>query len=259
VAEAPFRALAAQKLEASGGASEAIMGARQRAWFLDTLKASTRTWKVWGNEYTLMQRVIDLRTVTLAPPEFQHRVVLTAEDWDGAPNERDALIGELAEVENVVAFTGDLHALFAGTPHPANEPEKRLVEFVCGSISSTTWLTGIQEVIASGEGFPPEAALLAGLVGTLLQSPDTRPNPHIGWLDLKRNGYALVSAAADELSVDLCTMDDGYTRTSPAQLSVDVERLVSVVQFRVRAGTRDLEQLVAGDWRVWDRDAQAWQ
>ncbi len=259
VAEAPFRALAAQKLAASGGASEAIMGAGQRAWFLDTLKASTRTWKVWGNEYTLMQRVIDLRTVAFAPPEFQHRVVLTAEDWDGAPNERDALIGELAEVDNVVAFTGDLHALFAGTPHPPGEPEKRLVEFVCGSVSSTTWLTGIQEVIASGEGFPPEAALLAGLVGPLLQSPDTRPNPHIGWLDLQKNGYALVTAAANELTVDLCTMDDGHARTPPPQLSVGVERLVTTVPFRVRAGSRDLEQLIAGEWRVWDRDAQAWQ
>jgi alkaline phosphatase D len=259
VAEAPFRALAAQKLAASDGASEAIMGTRQRSWFLDTMKASTRTWKVWGNEYTLMQRVVDLRGLALAPPEFRHRVVLTAEDWDGAPNERDALLRELAELDNVVAFTGDLHALFAATPYPRDDASKRLVEFVCGSISSTTWLTGIQEVIASGEGFPPEAALLAGLVGPLLQSPDTRPNPHIGWLDLQKNGYAMVTASADELAVDLWTMSDGHTRTPPAQLAAELERLVVPVRFRVRSGTRDLEQFLSGEWRVWDRDAQAWQ
>lgn len=259
VAEAPFLALARQKHEASNGASEALMGTRQRAWFTDTLKASTRTWKVWGNEYTLMKRAIDLRGNVLAPEEFRHRILLTVEDWDGAPNERDALLGELAGVENIAVFTGDLHALFAGTPHPEGEPGMRVVEFVCGSVSSTTWLTGIQDVLASGEGYPPEAALLAGLVGQLLQAPDTRPNPHIGYLDLKRNGYALVTASADELGVDLMTMDDARTAMAPAALDVEVERLATAVQFRVRAGSRDLEHFTSGEWRVWDRDALAWQ
>jgi alkaline phosphatase D len=257
VAEAPFLALARQQHEASNGASEALMGTRQRTWFTDTLKASTRTWKVWGNEYTLMKRVIDLRGVALAPPEFQHRILLTAEDWDGAPNERDALLTELAEVENLAVFTGDLHALFAGTPYPGDDPSARVVEFVFGSVSSTTWLTGIQEVIASGEGFPPEAALLATLVGPLLQSPDTRPNPHIGFLDLERNGYALATAGAEELAVALVTMDDARLRTPLSGASADPP--VTLFEFRVQSGTRDLEHLIGGEWRVWDRDALAFQ
>jgi alkaline phosphatase D len=256
VAEAPFLALARQKHQASGGASEAIMGAEQRSWFTDTLKASTRTWKVWGNEYTLMKRVIDLRGVALAPPEFQHRILLTAEDWDGAPNERDALLTELAEVENLAVFTGDLHALFAGTPYPGDDPSARVVEFVFGSVSSTTWLTGIQAVIASGEGFPPEAALLASLVGPLLQNADTRPNPHIGFLDLQRNGYALATAHADQLEVDLVTIDDAHVRTPPERLA---DPPVTLVRFRVQSGTRDLEHLTGGEWRVWDRDAMAFR
>jgi alkaline phosphatase D len=255
VAEAPFLALAKQKHQASNGASEALMGTRQRRWFMDTLKASTCTWKVWGNEYTLMKRVIDLRGNALAPEEFRHRILLTAEDWDGAPNERDALLSELAEVENLAVFTGDLHALFAGTPYPGDDPSARVVEFVCGSVSSTTWLTGIQEVIASGEGFPPEAALLASLVGPLLRNTETRPNPHIGYLDLERNGYALVTAQAETLDVTLVTMDDGRLRTPPGNVETDPP--VTLVPFRVRSKTRDLEHLIAGEWRVWDRDALA--
>jgi alkaline phosphatase D len=204
-----------------------------------------------------MKRVIDLRGNALAPAEFRSRIILTDEYWDGAPNERDALLGELAEVENVAVFTGDLHALFAVTPYPGDDPSARVVEFVCGSVSSTTWLTGIQQIIASGEGFPPEAALLAGLVGPLLQARDTRPNPHIGFLDLQRNGYALVLPSADQLDVSLVTMDDGHMRTSPAALTT--EPPATLVQFRVRSGTRDLEHFTSGEWRVWDRDAQAWQ
>jgi alkaline phosphatase D len=257
VAEAPFLALARQKHQASNGASEALMGTAQRAWFTDTLKTSTRTWKVWGNEYTLMKRVIDLRGLALAPPEFQHRILLTAEDWDGAPHERDALLTELAEVENIAVFTGDLHAIFAGTPYPGDDPAARVVEFVCGSVSSATWLPSIQAIIASGEGFPPEAALLASLVGPLLQDPGKRPNPHIGLLDLERNGYALVTAHAETLEVELVTMDDTRLRTPLSEGSSDPP--VALLQFRVRTGTRELEQRIAGEWRTWDRDAMAWQ
>lgn len=256
VAEAPFLALAKRRFAESGGDSEALMGRPQLTWFLNTMTASTRTWKVWGNEYTLMKRVIDLRGNALAPEEFRHRILLTAEDWDGAPNQRNELLRSLAEVENVAVFTGDLHALFVGTPHPDDDPGASVVEFVCGSVSSTTWLSGIQQVIASGQGFPPEAALLASLVGPLLQNQQTRPNPHIGYLDLNRNAYGLATASAGELTVELVLMDDALVAVPPAELDGEP---VNVVKFRVRAGTRDLEHFTGGAWKVWDRDAMAWQ
>ena len=45
-----FEAYAAQRFRQSDGASERVMGAEQRAWFLETMKNSTRTFKVWGSE-----------------------------------------------------------------------------------------------------------------------------------------------------------------------------------------------------------------
>jgi len=259
VAEAPFLALAKRRAEETGGASERLMGDEQRSWFVDTMSASTRTWKVWGNEYALMPRVIDLKPITFVPPEFQQRLLLTAEDWDGAPNERDALLTDIAGVDNVVVFTGDLHAFFAGTPYPSGAPDSRVVEFVAGSVSSTTWLTGIQMVIASEPTLPPGAALLAGLVGTLLQDPETKPNPHLAWLELRRNGYALVQAGADAIEVDLVLLRAGTITVPPAEVSSDVESLFTPVRFRVRPGTRDLEQLIEGTYRVWDRDTMSWR
>jgi alkaline phosphatase D len=258
VAEAPFLALAKLRFEASDGASESLLGSEQKAWFLRTLKASSRTWKVWGNEYTLMRRRIDLREVTLAPPELQTRILLTTEDWDGAPNERDALLEELGGIPNVVAFTGDLHAFFAGTPHAAKDERARIVEFVAGSVSSTTWLTGIERTIASDPTLPPQAALLASFVDRLLMDSETRPNPHIGYVDLRRNGFALVEAREDALLATLHLIDDALLPLKSAQLPGSLANLFEAVEFRVPAGAAELERLIDGNWRRWERATRTW-
>jgi alkaline phosphatase D len=186
---------------------------------------------------------------------------LTVEDWDGAPNERDALLQDIANVNNVVVFTGDLHAFFAGTPHPTGNENARVVEFVSGSVSSSTWLPSIQRVIASDPTVPSGAALLAGLVGTLLQHPESRPNPHMGFFDLQRNGYAVVRAGADELEVSFRTLDDGFVVRQRETIAAITGGFVpfNTVEFRVRAATRDLEQKIDGVFRVWDRETQSFQ
>jgi alkaline phosphatase D len=258
VAEAPFLALAKLRFEATDGGSESLLGAEQKSWFLRTLKASSRTWKVWGNEYTLMRRRIDLREVTLAPAELQTRIVLTTEDWDGAPNERDALLQELGSIPNVVAFTGDLHAFFAGTPHASEDEDARIVEFVAGSVSSTTWLTGIERTIASDPSLPPQAALLASFVDRLLMDSETRPNPHIGYLDLKRNGFALVEAREDALHATLHLIDDALLPLKASQLPESLANLFEVVEFRVPEGAAELERLIDGNWRRWERATRTW-
>jgi alkaline phosphatase D len=258
VAERAFRALAAQRVADTNGESERLLGDTQRAWFTSTLEQSTRTWKVWANEYTLMRRAIDLTPVELAPAEFRQRLLLSAEDWDGAPNERNSLLQELAGVDNIVVVTGDLHAFFAGTPYADDDPDTRVIELVAGSISSTTWLTGVKELIAEEPSLPPEVSVLAALVGELLQDPDTRPNPHIGWLDLESNGYAVVTAAADALAMTAYAIDDTLVALPPHALSQPLDQLFLATSFRVVTGSRELEQLFDGVWKRWDRDSLSW-
>jgi alkaline phosphatase D len=55
--------------------SQDVMGAEQDAWFLSTIKGSTRTWKIWGNEYCVMPLTIDLSIPPVPdsiPPQFKH-------------------------------------------------------------------------------------------------------------------------------------------------------------------------------------------
>jgi alkaline phosphatase D len=258
VAEAPFRALAAKRLAETAGASERLMGDTQRAWFLQTLRDSTRTWKVWGNEFSLMQKVLDLTPLGFAPAELRQRIVINTDDWDGAPNERDLLLTELADVENVVVVTGDLHSFFAGTPYAAGKPETAVIELIAGSVTSTTLQTGIGNAIAADPTLPPEAAFLAELVGPLLMDDETRANPHIAWLDLESNGYAVVSVEADALFMTTHAIADTLVAKPPSALVGPLAELFTSTEFRVESGSRTLESRQQGAWKAWDPESMSW-
>jgi alkaline phosphatase D len=258
LAERPFRALAQKRFAETNGASERLLGDAQRAWFTDVLTRSTQRWKVWANEYTLMRRAIDLTPVDFAPAAYRQRLLLSAEDWDGAPNERNALLTELKSVDNVIVLTGDLHAFLAGTPYADGDPDTRVIELVAGSVTSTTLLTGVKAVLAEDPSLPPEASIIAALLGQLLQDPETQANPHLGWLELEKNGYAVVKAGADTFELTAYTIDDGLVAVPAEELPQSLEASFEAVKFRVADGSRELEQLQNGTWKRWDRATSSW-
>jgi len=254
----PFEALAKARFRASNGASEQLMGATQRAWFLDTMKASTRTFKIWGSEVCLMAKHVDLSPVTLAPAELRQKITISAEDWDGFPNERNALLRELAELGNVVVVSGDLHCFFAGTPYADDDPQKRVVEFVTGSLTSTTWLDGLSTLLESNPSLPPESKLIVASVPTLLVDPDTRPNPHLAWQNLGDNGFAVFEANAERLTVSLLSLPASAVATAPAELGVDLADLFVEQRFEVPSGSPDLLRHSDEQRERWDIATMAW-
>jgi alkaline phosphatase D len=254
----PFSALAKARFLASKGKSEQLMGAAQRAWFLETMKSSTRTFKVWGSEVCLMPRHIDLTPVTLAPAMLRQKISLSAEDWDGFPNERDALLRELSKLDNVVIVSGDLHCFFAGTPYAGDDPGQRVVEFVTGSLSSTTWLDGLSALAENSPSLPPETKFIAASVPTLLVAPDTRPNPHLAWQNLADNGFAVFEASAERLSAKLLSLPSSAVTTAPAYLAVDLASLFGEQSFEVRTGSADLFRSQDGVRQRWDIPTMSW-
>lgn len=50
-----YSAAEAQKLAASGADAVSMLGATQREWWKGAMKASTATWKLWGNEVSLLR------------------------------------------------------------------------------------------------------------------------------------------------------------------------------------------------------------
>jgi alkaline phosphatase D len=90
-----------------------MLGKKQKAWWKATMKGSDATWKLWGNEVTMMRLKIQ------NPPgnvDVSDRVV-SGDSWDGYPTERNELMSYLKSegIQNVVVLSGDIHASFAGT------------------------------------------------------------------------------------------------------------------------------------------------
>ncbi|HET7542278.1 MAG TPA: alkaline phosphatase D family protein [Polyangiaceae bacterium] len=254
----PFEALAKARFRDTKGQSERLMGETQRAWFLDTMKASTRTFKIWGSEVCLMSRHIDLTPVTLAPETLRQKIAISAEDWDGFPNERAALLGELSQLDNVVIVSGDLHCFFAGTPYSNDDPQQRVVEFVTGSLSSTTWLDGLSALAEENPSLPPETKFIAASIPSLLVDPDTRPNPHLAWQNLADNGFAVFEANGERLSAKLLSLSSAAVATAPGELGVDLSSLFSEQNFEVRAGSADLFRERDGVRERWDIETMTW-
>lgn len=223
-----FESIAQHRYENTNGASERVMGEDQEQWFIDTLESSDATWKIWGNEYTLLRKVLDVSGVSGVPEAFQHPLLISADDWDGMPNRRRALLERLENVDNLVVVTGDIHSFFAG--YVDVEPRPSLIEFVCGALSSAT----LQSTLERGEYDLGEFASLARFAGALLEAS----NPHVRYNNLAANGFATISANADQLQVTFHLLDYHLVEEqAPDPLRFAQQR------FRVRAGREEIELL----------------
>lgn len=256
VAEAPFSALAAARNLATDGAAQRLMGETQRAWFLDTLAQSERTFKVWGSEVAFMPKVIDLSRNTTLPMELRRRILISAEDWDGFPDERKALLDSLAALDNLVILSGDLHCFFVGTPFDPSAPERRVIEFLTGSVTSTTWLEATKSIIASDPTLPPGAALLVAGVGGLLQDPVTKPNPHLAFEELSKNGFTIIDVDGEALRAELLMIASAELKQRA--LSGSLASHFTSERFRVQSGSKTLEREQAGAFTRWDTESASW-
>ena len=257
VARDIFARYAAARWADSDGASEQAMGVEQEAWFLDTMRGSTRTWKFWGNEFCLMPLQIDLSLLSV-PASFKRVFHINVDDWNGMGNRRDALLAELSGVPNVIAITGDIHAFFAGTPMVRSDPSKKIVEFVTSSISSTTFQRLLQNQVADDPVLStvPGAADLAAAIKDLLQLSGG-PNAHLGYADVTAHGYAIVEASATQVLTSYYSHAEDVVSESHYD-DANLDALFNVARFRVDAGAPELFQDFAGTWRRWDPEMQKW-
>ncbi len=251
-----FDAYAKVKFDASGGASETVMGSAQEQWFLDTLKGSSSTWKVWGNEYTFMPRVVDLSAVDTLPSLFRQRFTLSAEDWDGFPNKRAALMAELSTVSNLVAVTGDIHAFFTGALRTPDNT-KGFTEFVCGAVSSGTYKTLLVNTARNSPTLAAAGAVALAIgVGAFLTDDDMKANPHLAYQAFDINGYATIEADASKFEATYHAIAE--TDVATEVLSGSLGSHFKDTKFRVENGSLELYRVLADGTQRWDRDANAW-
>ena len=180
------------------GHHPSILGATQTQWWKDTLKTSTATWKVWGNEVTLNRMWIDMRLS--APPPYNQLYIVNADAWDGYPAHRAELMGYLKSenIKNVVAITGDLHAFQCGVIRDNQDPATGTavaVDFVTAGVSSSSFYSYLK----AASGNTPLVPLVASpqVFDYVIRSH----NPDFAYVDHDAQGYATATVNADSFTV----------------------------------------------------------
>ncbi|WP_106087961.1 alkaline phosphatase D family protein [Enhygromyxa salina] len=247
-----------QQFQASGGASEQVLGEVQEAWLIDTLSGSDRTWKVWGNEFSVSQIAIDVRD--LAPAPFNQLYYLSLDLWDGHRNRRDTVLGQLAGIENMVAVTGDIHAFFATTPFVEGDPEQRIIELTTSSVTTQSFkeiLAGIVATNPALAGFA-EAALLVEALDSLLTSASLKTNPHFGYANSDLYGFVMIELDGAKLDATYHQIGRDYLFTDYSDNLNALLGAFATERFRVNAGERELYRDFGGEWKRWDRTSLSW-
>jgi alkaline phosphatase D len=107
-------------------APQTMLGAKQKAWFLDTLRGATATWKVWGNSLGALDQRVDPQNL---PPEMGQWKgagygLMATYDWGGMYHERAEIFDTVrdAGITGFAIVAGDRHSFWAGYAAKALPP-----------------------------------------------------------------------------------------------------------------------------------------
>ena len=215
---------------------QTILGAVQRAWFMDRLKTSTATWKIWGNTMATLDQRTDPQNLPATFPKHWPSADYAGfggGDPSSAYAERAAIYDMIAR-EGITGFAsvcGDRHSFWAGLAAKALPPrafEPVGLAFVTGSISAPGMAEALEFSMPKTDVLRPlfiadradgshqaavnltlhhgvRSALEYAASGDLakahaVSNPDNAP--HLSFVDMGGHGYAVVQAAADRLSVE---------------------------------------------------------
>ncbi len=231
--------------------AQTILGYEQKQWFLQRLKSSQATWKIWGNTTGTLDMRADPQNLPAgltAPWPGTGYAGFGGGDHGSAYVER-AEIYDLIAREGITGFAtiaGDRHSFWAGYSAKNLPPlkfEPVGIAFITGSISAPGMVEAFEHkfpkqdplrglFLADRVDKPfPEASvnlLLRHGVLTCLEyarsadlakakarsNPDNAP--HLEFVDMGGHGYSVVRAAADSFEVEFVCIPRPLERSAAA-------------------------------------------
>lgn len=230
---------------------QTILGAEQKAWFKTRLKASTATWKIWGNSQATPDSRADPENLPAGITKAAWPggvAIMGGGDYGTAYHER-AEIYDLVRDAGITGFaivSGDRHSFWAGyasSKLPPGKFEPVGLSFVGGSLSSPGALESYEHGVRKDH--PLRALLLADRPGAAkpeaacnmlmrhgvracleysrsfdldraraLSNPDLAP--HLTFVDQGGHGYATVRLTADEMRTEFVCIPRPITRSPRA-------------------------------------------
>ena len=258
---------------------QAILGAEQKAWFLDRLRSSQATWKIWGNSLGTLDWRVDPQNLPAG----------LTQPWPGAGfagmggGDLSAAYVERAEIYDVVRDTGitgfvtvagDRHSFWAGFAAKALPPkafEPVGVAFITGSLSAPGLVEAFEHnfpkdhplralYIAQPAGMEkPQPAvnmlMRHGVRSCLeyqktgdaaaarkLSNPDLAP--HLKFLDMGGHGYATVRVTSDTVESEFVCIPRPIERSEQPDGGPLLYRVTHRAKLWKRGETPALEQHV---------------
>jgi alkaline phosphatase D len=217
--------------------AQTILGAEQKTWFLERLRNSKATWKIWGNTTATLDMRADPQNLPagLTKPWTGAGYAGSASGDHGTAYVERGEIYDFVQDHGITGFAiiaGDRHSFWAGLAAKSLPPGRFTpvgIAFVTGSISAP----GVIEALE--HGLPKDHPLLALYVG---KGPnDTRPqptmnlllhhgvrscleyarsgdiakaralsnpelSPHVTFVDMGGHGYSVVRATSDSFETE---------------------------------------------------------
>lgn len=224
---------------------QSMLGAKQKAWFLERLRGATATWKIWGTSLGTPDWRIDPQNL---PPELgkwtDGYAVMANYDWGGVYHERGQIFDTVrdAGITGFAIVAGDRHSFWGGYAAKALPPyeyEPVGVTFVGGSISSPGAAEGNEYgqkkennplrslYIAEPNGGKSQptlnltyrhgvrSALEYASSGDLAKAhavSNPELAPHLKFVDVGGHGYATVRCYAEKMQTDFVCIPRPLTR-----------------------------------------------
>jgi alkaline phosphatase D len=217
-------------------APHTILGAKQKAWFLERLRSSRATWRVWGNSLGTLDWRADPQNLPKGLgkpwPGAGYACFGGGGDWSTAYVERGEIYDAVREagIAGFVTVSGDRHSFWAGLAAKALPPasfEPVGAAFITGSVSAAGLVEALEHRFpkdhplralylaeVGGKTQPAVSLLMHHGVRSCLEyqrtgdlelarsasNPDVAP--HVSFLDMGGHGYATLRVAGDAVECE---------------------------------------------------------
>ena len=230
---------------------QSMLGAEQKAWFLERLRTSKAPWKLWGNSVGMLDWRIDFQNLpegfALPWPDDGYAQLID-DDWSAYRHERAEILAFLRRerITGVATICGDRHSFSAGTVSPAMPPktfDPVIAEFITASISAPGLFEAAEYNLAKDHPLraiylhqPSATAAVKPAINFSMRhgvraslalqktgdaqkalgerNPDLAPN--LSFIDTSAHGYSVVRATAADLEVEFVCIPRPHERSPGA-------------------------------------------
>ncbi|CBL46788.1 Phosphodiesterase I [gamma proteobacterium HdN1] len=186
-----------------------VYGQAQSDWLEAGLASATTTWKLVGSPVSFTPLILDMASPPLdfirpfhelVPEAFRSAFYFDADDWDGFPIQKQAMIRGMLGRNGAITLSGDIHSSYV-CEHPLTETGKRSIDFTGGAISSGTWAEFLETAAASID--PALVALLPLLNQAITQAPTRDPDgSQVRFASTAEHAVSIVTLNGQKMGVD---------------------------------------------------------